>query len=261
MFSVKKKHNKVGLSLRGGAAGAIGYVGLLRAFEENGIPIDYIIGSSAGAVVGASYAAGKTLDEIREHFRGLIPRKFVDLNSLKEKSFFSYESMRDYTKKLLGDMKLEDCKIPIIIQTTSLTTYNVAFHEKGFLYDLIPASAAFPMLIPPVEIDNELHIDGDLSSGYGADFLRKRGVDIVIGASTGRLDFDSENEVLSRFMQPLFLTMKQLRRLDLALNPVDLLISHLGEGIKPLDFSNAPEFEEVGYNRTLESIKMIKKLL
>ena len=254
------KQKKLALSMRGGAARCTGYIGVLKALEENNIKVDMIVGSSGGALIGGSYAAGISLERITEHVKNLKVRKKINVESIQDMSILSDELMIKYTEELLGNLDISETKIKFWAQVTNLETKKCEYIDKGPMKLFLPASSAFPFLAPPIKIGENCYIDGDISGGYGVDFLKSRGAEVVIGIETGTYDFHSEHHLnpVSRVLEPLTISLARIAELDYKLSPPDLLISDLGGNIRPLDFSASVELIGLGYRRALAMMEEIK---
>jgi NTE family protein len=124
------------------------------------------------------------------------------------------------------------------------------------------ASSALPGVTRPVEFDSKKYVDGELSSGFGVNFLRKRGADVVLGLNTTHLHNPWKFEGLyEKYVAPFSITVTRLLELDQKLAPVDLVIDYLGMDAGLLDFSKAEELAEDGYRKTIEVMPQIKELL
>ncbi|KKQ36244.1 MAG: hypothetical protein US52_C0004G0010 [candidate division WS6 bacterium GW2011_GWA2_37_6] len=248
--------------MRGGGAKCAAYIGILKALEENDIKIDYIVGASGGAAIGGAYAAGKSLEEITEHFRKYSPRKYLGLDSLKEFSLFSEKKALNFSKELLGDICFGEAKIRFWAQATNVETLSVNYIGEGKISEAIVASSALPGLINPIDLDGKKYIDGEISGGYGVDFLKKRGAEVIIGMNTDYIHNSGKFEnVYERFIAPLRISILTLLAKDQKLSPVDLLFDRLSVGVGVLDFDRVEEMALEGYELANGSMKDIKSLL
>lgn len=205
---------KVGLVLSGGGAKGFAHIGVLKELEKAGVQIDYIGGTSMGAIVGGLYAAGYSANQIEDIIlKTDFMKVIVDDIPRGEKPFFSKIHNEKYAIKLpiigtkiglpLGFSKgqnvlsfltellanVDEVKdfsklpIPFYCIGTNIETGKEIALEKGFLPLALRASGAFPSLLNPVEIDNALLTDGGVVNNFPVDVMRKKGVDIVIGVS------------------------------------------------------------------------------
>lgn len=202
---------KIGLSLSGGGAKGFSHVGVLKIIDSLGIKIDYISGTSMGAIIGGLYASGYTGKDIEKivmdtDFYSLI----TDPTSRKDATFFS-KSVDKYLlniplhdgkasfpssistgqrnvymlKELLKNVStvtdFSKLPIPFLCVATNLENGNMKVLENGDLVQSIMASSAFPSLLEPVKIGDSLYVDGAMTVNYPSKPLKDRGIDIVIG--------------------------------------------------------------------------------
>ena len=144
---------RIGLALSGGAARGIAHVGVLRALEENHIPIDAIAGASAGALVGGSYAAGLSIKELEEMARGFRWRHTARF-SFSRLGLQSNARMEKYLRGRLPVTRFEDLKIPFAAMVTDLRKGTpIVFRDEGDLPFAIRASACIPAVYVPIRDD------------------------------------------------------------------------------------------------------------
>ena len=213
---------KVGISFRGGGLYTTAYLGVLKYFEDNNIPIFYIIGSSGGALVGGLYSSGKTIEYISEIFKENFKiLKLSSIKSITEMNIFDSNKLIKQIKDSVGNIKIEDLTINFAVQLTELKRNKNIIAESGDLAEIITASSAFNLLMDPVKIYGENYIDGDYSSGYASSFLREKGCDIVIGCDVVYPEIDNSN-IENRLTGIIGKFKKTILDYDKQLDPVDL---------------------------------------
>jgi predicted acylesterase/phospholipase RssA/CRP-like cAMP-binding protein len=150
----------VGVVLGGGGARGLAHLGVLRALEEIGVPVDAIGGTSAGAVVGALVARGldaASVQEIcRRHFRSVFDPTFPIVAMLRGRRIASRLAA------VVGNRSIEGLAIPFLSVSTNLSRGAVRVHRSGPLLRAVRASLAIPGILPPVVEDGELLVDGAL---------------------------------------------------------------------------------------------------
>jgi len=203
---------QLGLALSGGGLRGVAQIGALKTLEQNHIPVDVIVGTSIGAVVGGLYAAGYSSDELWEAMQSLqLDKILIDTPSRsllflaeKEKrarallelrmSKFKLHLPEAYTpgqrlSETLNNLILKapshafdvsQLHIPVRIVTTDLLSGKKVVFAKGSLLDAMRASIAIPLLLSPVEIDSMLLVDGGLLDNIPVDETRDAGADIVL---------------------------------------------------------------------------------
>ncbi|UZE96588.1 patatin-like phospholipase family protein [Alkalimarinus alittae] len=174
-------NTSVGLALGGGAAKGIAHIGILKAFEEEGVEISYLSGTSIGALVAGYYAFGKTADEMLTVGEALSFKRMTSFSLLKKGGFFTTDAIKEMILDDIGDVKIEDAIIPLAICTTDIVTGEQVIFEKGSLADAICASVAVPGLFTPVEIDGRKLVDGGLVENVPVSLVEGLGAGIVIG--------------------------------------------------------------------------------
>lgn len=203
---------KVGLVLSGGGAKGFGHIGALKVIDSLGIKVDYISGTSMGAVIGSLYASGysgKQLDSLfnEVNFDELI-NDFIPRSS---KSFFERNNDEEYAVTLpFDDFKIQlpsaisrgqnvfnllsrllihvsdvdrfdQLPIPFFCVATNIETGEAIIMDQGSLTRSVLASGAFPSLFQPVVIDDQILIDGGVVNNYPIEELRAKGMDFIIG--------------------------------------------------------------------------------
>ena len=170
----------LGIALGGGFARGIAHIGVLKVLEEENIPVDYVAGTSVGAIIGASYCSGMSAAELADMARTLRFADFARL-TLSRYGFYNNDRMVRFFARVLKQHTFEDLKIPLAITATEFRTGEAAVFTKGPLVDPIRASCAYPGMFLPVEIDGHSYIDGMLAYAVPTTPLRQMGADRVIG--------------------------------------------------------------------------------
>ncbi len=174
------RRRRVGLALGGGFARGIAHIGVLRVFEENGIPIDYLAGTSVGALIAAAYASGVPLEQMQ---RQAAATHFKDFGrwTLSWMGLATNERLERYLRRFSPVTNFEELKIPLTIAATDLSTGEAVYFTKGPLGPALRASCAYPGLFLPVEYQGRTLVDGFLVAPVPVDAVRGMGADVVIG--------------------------------------------------------------------------------
>lgn len=206
------KRPKVGLVLSGGGAKGMAHIGALKVIEEAGVEIDYVGGTSMGAIVGALYAAGYTADQLDSIFRATDFINLIQDNLPRNaKTFYEKEDSERYALTLPFDnfkitvptafsggqniynelvrllYHVKDVNdfyklpIPFVCIATDIETGEEVVLDSGYLPQAIMASGTLPSLFEPSSIDNRILIDGGVVNNYPIDKVRNMGADIIIG--------------------------------------------------------------------------------
>jgi NTE family protein len=211
-FGQDKEEVKVGLVLSGGGAKGLAHIGALKVIEKAGIKIDYIGGSSMGAIVGGLYAAGYTANQLDSIFHEInfniliqddIPRSSKTFYEKEEDEKYAltlpfdnfnisfpsglskgqniYNLMSKLTLHLGGNQDFSKLPIPFFCIAADIETGEQVILDKGSLAKAVSASGAIPSVFSPVTIEGKILTDGGVINNYPVAELRKRGANIVIG--------------------------------------------------------------------------------
>jgi NTE family protein len=170
----------LGVALGGGFARGITHIGALKVLEEESIAVDYVAGTSVGAIIGAAYCGGMTAAELEEMACAVRFRDFGRL-TLSRYGFYNTDRMARFFARTLKKHTFEELRIPLAITATEFQTGEAAVFTKGALADPIRASCAYPGMFLPVEIEGRSYIDGMLAYAVPTTPLRSMGAERVIG--------------------------------------------------------------------------------
>ncbi len=208
---------KIGLALGGGAARGLAHIGVLKALEENQIPVDLIVGTSIGALVGGVYATTRNAAATEERFRDFIFSKqfkrarfdflkesrqarpgllynFVSLVkkgifysfSMAKTSWISAEHFEHNINSVLDDVRIQDTAIPFAAVAIDINRGEEVVLREGSLRTAVSASSAVPGLLPPVPLDGRLLIDGGWTCKVPVLPALRLGASVVIGVDVSK---------------------------------------------------------------------------
>ncbi|SHI98796.1 patatin-like phospholipase family protein [Aquimarina spongiae] len=203
---------KVGLVLSGGGAKGLAHIGALKIIEDAGVRIDYIGGTSMGAIVGALYASGYRAKELDSIFRSVDFDAFIqDQLPRAAKTFYEKEDSEKYAVTLPFDKfkiglpkglskgqnfynqfsqftahvndvhDFDQLPIPFFCMSTNIETGEQVILDKGYLPEAVAASGALPSIFSPIEVNGILMTDGGVSNNYPIREIKGKGAEIVIG--------------------------------------------------------------------------------
>ncbi len=237
---------RVGLVLSGGGAKGLAHIGALKVIEESGVHIDYIGGTSMGAIVGALYASGYSATQLDSLFRKTDLTELIQDNMPRDaKTFYEKEDSERYALTLpFNNFKLSfpqglssgqniyntlvrmlyhvrdvrdfnELQTPFFCIATNVETGKQVLLNKGYLPEAILASGTFPSLFQPSTVDGEVLIDGGVLNNYPVEELRALGADIVIGVDVqhglrDRASLSSATDILLQINN--FRTIKDMTR-------------------------------------------------
>lgn len=282
---------RIGLSLAGGGAKGFSHVGVLKVLDSLGVKVDYISGTSMGAIVGGLYASGYSGKEIEKivmdtDFYSLI----LDPKTTRQETTFFNKSVDKYLlsiplkngkitlpssistgqknvyllKELFKNVSnindFSKLPIPFMCIATNLESGNMEIFEKGDLVQSIMASSAFPSLMDPVKIGDSIYIDGAMTVNYPSKPLKDKGIDIVIGVDLNqdlskREDLNSIVAILNQVIDFGIKkdTRRQYKYTDINIKP-DL------KGMTATSYDDKKKILDSGYAEGLKYAEILNEL-
>jgi len=202
---MSEKRKTLGLVLGAGGARGACHIGVIKVLEENGIPIDYIAGSSMGAVVGSCYASGMTVPEMEKAISKLKLSEIMDVNlrPIKAGGFFWGNKSSKIINRYLKVKTFEECKIPFCCVAVDLNKGQPYVFKSGKLIDGVRASLSIPGIFQPVKKDGMLLVDGCILCRLPIDAMDEFSPDVIllvdaIGENGGFIENPNIFQVLLR---------------------------------------------------------------
>ena len=284
----------VGLVLSGGGAKGIAHIGIIKALEENNVPIDYVAGTSMGAIVGAWYAMGYTPDEmldliLSEDFnlwsRGIFDKRYVYYfkkpDPTPEIVTFNV-ALQDSTKfephflpnSLINPFPMNYAFMSIFAPYSAQCEGNFdnlfvpfravasdVYHKRevilrnGDLGDAVRASMSFPFVFKPIEIDSVLVYDGGIYNNFPVDVMKSDfNPDIIIGSIVAAKLDKPKEDDLMNQIENMV-----MQKSDYTLDPEDGILMRFNlSDVGLLDFPKARQIAKIGYDRTIAMMDSIK---
>jgi len=181
------KRPKIGLVLGSGGTRGFAHIGVLKILHQNNIPIDFIAGTSVGALFGGAYAATKDIEKIEKAFlmHGWIKGAFKMLDPAlsPHRGFLEGNGVEDFIYSLVKGKEFSDLKIPFSCVACDIATGKEIELSSGKITQAIRASLSIPIIFKPVHLDNHLLIDGDIVNPLPVNLAKKAGCDIIIAVS------------------------------------------------------------------------------
>ena len=171
---------KIGLALGGGAAKGFAHIGVIKALEAQGIVPDIVVGTSAGSVVGAMYAAGKNGFELQELAMQMEKSQVVDWSIFARGGMIKGEALQQFINKAVGNKPIEKLGKTFGAVATDLGSGDPILFRVGDTGMAVRASASVPGVFQPVQIAGREYVDGGLVSPVPAKFARALGAELVI---------------------------------------------------------------------------------
>ena len=272
----KQEEIKVGLVLSGGGAKGLAHIGAIRVLEDAGVQIDYIGGTSMGAIIGGLHAVGYSADQMDSIFQVTDFNKLIrDELPREAKTFFEREQADKYALSLPFDgfqiktpsglskgqnvfnflarltqhaqeEKFSEFPIPFFCVATNLESGEEIILDRGSLALAMSISGAIPTVFRPIEYQWQLHTDGGVVNNYPVEELKRRGANFIIGVDVqedlhGRERLSSGFEVMAQITN--FSTIKAMRKKK---NLTDIYIRPDIDSYSVLDFDKGKQLIENG---------------
>jgi len=176
---------KVGLALSSGGARGLAHIGVLEVLEKEGIPIDMIAGTSVGALIGAPYALGKSISEIKALAAGLGSRRFSLLTdlTLPRTGLIRGRKMENLLRSAIGEVEFGDLKIPLACVATDIVSGEEVVIREGLVWKAVSASFSPPVLVAVAKWQGRYLVDGALVNPVPVSALKAMGADFVIAVN------------------------------------------------------------------------------
>ncbi len=248
---------KLGVALSGGFVKSLAHAGLLKAIDEAGLTVHAISGASSGSIVAALYAAGIKPDEMLEISKSLSWRK-VAKPSLKG-GIFSLEGLYDILMELLGELNVEELKIPFAATVVDIKTLKPKFLKEGRVADCVVASCSIPPLFSPWRVGSSYYVDGGIRNCLPSEFPLAMGCDVTLCSNVNVAPEDFDPKSLKDVSMRVGIA-QLLENIEKREAYCDKLVNHSLRG-SAYSFELSEEFFEVGYRNGLKSVEEIKGAL
>lgn len=253
-----RKPKRIGLALSGGAVRGAAHIGVLQVLEREGIIPDVIAGTSAGAIVGAGYAAGVSTATMSAVFRTLRWPRLARFSLRTGLSLFDTEPMEAFIREQIGVQTFDELQRPFAAVACDILTGERVVLREGSVARAVRASAALPGLFPPVEMNGRLLVDGGVVDNLPVDVVREMGADYVIAIDLIPPPV-SQPHPSNPFEMLLMAANLLVRQNHPDPQSVDCYIQPALGGYAPWDFSHGPEMEALGRAAAEAVIVKIKR--
>ncbi len=273
----RRKKPRVGLALSGGGARGLAHIGVLKVFEEQGVPIHALAGTSMGGLIAAAYAAGMSTSELEAAALKLANlRELAALVDLRppRRGLLAGKHVRKYLTNFVDeDLTFDELKYPLAMQAVDLRSGTEHTLQEGNVLDAVMATSAFPGVFPPVELHDCQLVDGGVLNNLPAELPRMLGADVVIAVNVtaaldaGELDTQTDGSIFSRgiakdLMRVALIVSRAMTEVRLKETPPDLLLCPpipAKAGVFS-GFTHAAEIIAAGETCARENLTTIKKI-
>jgi NTE family protein len=247
---------RIGLALGGGAARGFAHIGVIEVLEENGIHPDLVTGTSAGSLVAAMYAAGRTGPELAATAATMDESALTDW-SFPGRGLIRGEALAHYVREAVGGKEIEQMKIPLGIVATDLDSGKPILFRRGDAGTAVRASSAVPAVFTPVRIGTHEYVDGGLTSPVPVRSARDMGADIVIAVDISQLpDGGSTGDALHMLLQTFSIMGRSINELEL--KEADIVLRPKLTGVAGTDFTLRQKNIQAGRDAALAALPLIR---
>lgn len=259
---------KLGLALGSGGARGAAHLGLLQALEEKGIKPSFISGCSMGAVVGAGYASGLSVEELLSAVRELKPSDIIDVSGaiITKLALFKGNKLRKLLLSKLGDITFADLKIPFVCVSVDILSGRLVELREGGVAEAVQASSAIPTVFRPVHMDGKMLVDGGVLCRVPVKQCKELGADVVVAfdvlSNTGDAVEKVPNIVAKvlRVYDIMDYNQNEYAKKELK-DCYDLWLAPAMDGLNQYNIKDTERAYELGYEYAAEHVDEIKRLL
>ncbi len=252
---------KIALVLGGGAARGFAHIGVIRVLEQEKVPIDMIVGTSVGSLIGAIYAADANSFELEWTAFSLEKDDLFDygiLTALTGMGAAKGEKLEAFVKSKIPAQNIENLKLPFAAVATDLNRGARVVLDRGSVARAVRASSAIPGVFNPVDYQGKLLVDGGVIDNLPISVARARGADIVIAVdiSENVINYNITN-IVDVMLQAV--TIMAAENVKYERQEADVLISPAVGSVGMLDFSQKKQCMQAGIEAAQKAMPEIKK--
>jgi NTE family protein len=253
-----KRPPKIGLALGGGAARGFAHVGVITALEEAGIKVDYVVGTSAGSLVGAIYASGKNAAQLQEVALKMEEAEITDWTlPFGNRGILRGQALSDYVNRQVNNKLIESLPVPFGVVATDLKSGQGVLFLRGDTGMAVRASSAVPSVFTPVNIGGREYVDGGLVAPVPVRFAKQMGAELVIAVDISAApEGNNSDGTIAVLLQTFAIMGKSIN--EYALQGADLVVRPELAGVKGGDFTakrRAMDAGKLAMQRAMPALK------
>ena len=241
-----KKPLKIGLVLGGGAARGFAHIGVIQVLEEAGIRPDLVVGTSAGSLVAAFYASGKTGAQLQKVAETMEEATFADWTlPIFSRGMLRGEALSRYVSTQVNGRLIESMPLSLGIVATDLNNGQGVLFQRGDTATAVRASSAVPALFQPVKISGRDYVDGGLVSPVPVRYARQMGAELIIAVDISSApESNAASDTLQILMQTFSIMSKSINNFEL--READVVVRPALLGVASSDFGARRRSIEAG---------------
>ena len=256
-----RKPPRIGLALGGGAARGFAHVGVIAVLEEAGLKPQLVVGTSAGSLVAALYASGKTSAQLQQTALNMEEVAITDwMLPIIGRGMFRGDALARYVNDLVANRLMENMAIPLGIVATDLNSGQAVLFQRGDTGTAVRASSAVPAVFVPVKINGREYVDGGLVSPVPVRYARQMGADVVIAVDiSSPPEANLAGDTLQILLQTFAIMGKSINQYEL--KDADVVVRPSLAGLKSADFSARQRAIDSGRAAMLAALPQLKAKL
>jgi len=248
---------RIGLALGGGAARGFAHIGVIQVLEEQGLRPDLVVGTSAGSLVAAMYASGKSGVEMGSLAQSMDESGLTDW-SFPGRGLIRGEALARYVRSQTSGLNIEQMKIPLGIVATDLGDGSAILFQRGDTGVAVRASSAVPAVFQPVKIGSREYVDGGLVSPVPVRFARQMGADLVIAVDiSSPPDGNATGDALRMLLQTFAIMGRSINRFEL--KEADVVLRPGLSGVSGADFTARMKVIQSGREAALAALPQLRQ--
>lgn len=250
---------RVGLALGGGAARGFAHVGVIQVLEEAGLRPDLVVGTSAGSLVAALYASGKSAAQLQQVAESMEEAAITDWTlPLFSRGLLRGDALARYVSQQVGGRQIEAMPMPLGIVATDLHTGQGVLFQRGDTATAVRASSAVPAVFVPVRIAGRDYVDGGLVSPVPVRYARQMGADLVIAVDiSSEPEGNPSGDTLQVLLQTFAIMGKSINTFEL--KDADVLVRPALTGVKSADFGARRQSIDAGRRAMRQQLATLRQ--
>ncbi|RPH95551.1 MAG: hypothetical protein EHM72_14920 [Calditrichaeota bacterium] len=224
-ISFMLRRRRTGIAFGGGAVRGFAHIGVIKVLQESGIHFDYVVGNSAGSIIGALYAKGMSWQEMVEIAGSIKPVDLLGIN-FKRRGLFNSDKLELFLGTIFGELTFEDLPTPFRCVAVNLFDGQLVELSSGPIAKAVRASCSVPGFFSPTPYDDQLLVDGGILNSVPADILKKMGADyrVAINLNADRGKFISPKSGMDVLWSAMKIAwnanaFKSLQNVDMVIAP------------------------------------------
>ena len=241
-----KQPPKIGLVLGGGAARGFAHIGVIQVLEEAGVRPSFVVGTSAGSLVAAFYASGKTGAQLQQIAETMEEATFADWTlPIFSRGMLRGEALARYVNVQVSGRMIENMPLPLGIVATDLNSGQGVLFQRGDTATAVRASSAVPALFQPVKISGREYVDGGLVSPVPVRYARQMGAELIIAVDISSApEGNAASDTLQILLQTFSIMGKSINTFEL--READVVVRPSLVGVASADFGARRRAIEAG---------------